>query len=409
MEMARAAVFISSRIILAFLSMFVNVLYGYVNDDNNITEIISINESQYCFVNQNTIRVSDNFTTELLDVINKTEHVVVSTTINSTVIFIAPSNGAMCGSERNFVPEGLFMILRMILVTTILVAVANISLHLMFKKLRTMAGVLVIILCGIVIVAVSISLIYNIINDGSENPTACKVLTSILSYFTLLYQAIKLVILFQFADLMYKSYKLQSQDTTDKRRLLIKFVIFVLVSSILCFLSAILIDLAVTDSKKDSLCLTRQFDFDNLSVFRIVFNVQIVLFIIAQIIVFLIGFTLYYVVNKSCCKTISTSFRIAIALVTTIGVGTILFIILNGIEVSTYYTFLAVGGGTLLEQVFLFILFASSSKVCNDVRKIFIKKKKSSVKTFTIQPREPMEERHLGVIYKELHMPLVDV
>ena len=69
--MVRVGFFMSRLIVLAaILSTFVNVLFGMVNghnidDDNNITEIISINESQYCFVDQNTIRISDNFTTEL--------------------------------------------------------------------------------------------------------------------------------------------------------------------------------------------------------------------------------------------------------------------------------------------------------------------------------------------------------
>ena len=62
---------------------------------------ISLNKFQYCFVNQTTIRVSDNFTSELQDIVNKTEHVILSTTINSMVIFNAPSNGSRCSSDAN--------------------------------------------------------------------------------------------------------------------------------------------------------------------------------------------------------------------------------------------------------------------------------------------------------------------
>ena len=80
---------------LVFLSVFVN---GAVMNNGNL-EVIALNESQYCFVNQNTIRVSDNFTSELQDIVNKVEHVIISTTINSTVIFIAPSNGAKCNGK----------------------------------------------------------------------------------------------------------------------------------------------------------------------------------------------------------------------------------------------------------------------------------------------------------------------
>ena len=52
-----------------------NFLLNVIDDDS--VEIILLNESQYCFVNQNTIRVSNNFTSELQDIVNKTEHVII--------------------------------------------------------------------------------------------------------------------------------------------------------------------------------------------------------------------------------------------------------------------------------------------------------------------------------------------
>ena len=51
-------------------------------------------------VNHGTIKVSDNFTSELQNIVNNTENVIISTTINSTVIFIAPPNGTRCSSEQ---------------------------------------------------------------------------------------------------------------------------------------------------------------------------------------------------------------------------------------------------------------------------------------------------------------------
>ena len=403
-------ILISRLSVLVFLSVFVN---GAVMNDGNL-EVIALNESQYCFVNQNTIRINDNFTSELQDIVNKTEHVIISTTINSTVIFIAPSNGAKCnGKKIDSISKGLFIILMVIYVATILVATINIILHLVFKELRTMAGVLVMMLCSIVImttVVLIISLTYGFIKDGSENSTACVVSASMLYYLILVYQANKVVIQFQFAYLMYKSYQLQSQDTIDKRRLMINFVIFALVSSILCFLSAILIDLAVTGkfySKRDSLCFGRQFDLDAVSVFRVVSLAESALFVVLEIIVFSIGLTLYFLVSKSCCKTISTNFRIAIALATTIGVSIILLTILYAIEVSANNTIPAVSSGTLIEQVFLFILFASSSKVRNGVRKMSLSKKRSS--TSIIRSRKSTKEQNNGGVYKELRIPLVAV
>ena len=398
----------SRLIVLALLSMFVNGTA--INDDN--VQIISLNESQYCFVNQNTIRVSDNFTSELQDIINKTEHVIISTTINSTVIFIAPSNGSRCHSsdeDDNGISKGLYAILMVIYLITVLIAIANITLHVVFKELRTMAGVLVMAMCSVMIMVMIVSIIfltYSFINDGIENPTACVVLHSILFYLILLYQASKLIIQFQFAYFMYKSYKLQSQDSIDKRRMMIKFVIFSLMLSMLCFLSAVLIDLAVTGqfySNRDLLCFGRQFvDLENVSVFRVVSIAELALFVIIEIIVFSIGLILYFLVNKSCCKTISTNFRITIALASTIGVAIILLTILNVTETSNEDTIPVVSSGILIEQLSLFLLFVSSSRVRKGLRKIYTKSS-----TSPIQSRESTEEHHVGGVIKELCTPLV--
>jgi len=370
---------------------------GNVDTDNE--EIISLNESQYCFVNQNTIRVSDNFTSELQDIINKTEHVIICTTINSTVIFIAPSNGTRCSSERNFVTKRLFISLMVILVIIFLVAAANITLHLIFKELRTITGVLVMIMCGIMIVITIISSLYLtygfINNDRNSNPTACAVLTSMLFYAILVYQATKLVILFQFVYLMYKSYRLQSQDTIDKRCWLIKSVIFVLVLSIVCFLSAVLIDLAVNGtfySNNGSLCIVQNFNLGEAPVFRVASIAEFALIFIVQIIVFIIGFTLYIRVNKSCCKTISTNFRIAIALATTIGLSVILLIILHRTRVSADNSLPAVGGSTMIEQILLFTLFISLRKVRNGLKMMLVSRKRDSV--FAIRSSNCMEEHN---------------
>ena len=399
---------VSLLIALAFLSMFVN---GTVTDDN--VEVISLNESQYCIVNKNTIRVSDNFTTELQDIINKTEHVIISTTINSTVIFIAPSNGSRCHSsdeDNNGISNGLFIILMVIYLITVLIAFANITLHVVFKELRTMAGVLAMAMCSVMIMVMIVSIIfltYSFINDGIEDPTACVVLTSTLFYLILMYQASKLIIQFQFAYFMYKSYKLQPQDTIDKRCMMMKFVIFGLTLSMLCLLSAIVIDLAVTGqfySKRNSLCFGRQFDLDNISVFRVVSIAEFALFVIIEIIVFSIGLILYFLVNKSCCKTLSTNFRITIALASTIGVAIILLIILNATETSNEDTLPVVSSGILMEQLLLFLLFVSSSRVRKGLRKIFVDTKSS---TSPIQSKESTEEHHVGGVIKELCTPLV--
>jgi len=136
---------------------------------------------------------------------------------------------------------------------------------------------------------------------------------------------------------------------------------------------------------------------------------EFTLFIMLEIIIFSVGLILYSLLSKSCCKTVSTNFRIAIALATTIAVSIILLTILYAAEVSANDTIPAVSGGTLIEQVFLFILFALLSKVHNGVRKLFLHKR-SSRSTSVLRKSTRKSAKHIsGEVYKELHMPLVDV
>ena len=188
---------------------------------------------------------------------------------------------------------------------------------------------------------------------------------------------------------------------------MIKFVIFALTLPMLCFLSAIIIDLIFTGkiySNRDSLCIGRQFDLDDVSVVRVVTIAELALFVIIQLLEFLIRLTLYVLVNKSCCKTISTNFRIVVALAATVGVSFILLTILRGTEVSTNDSLPAISGGALIEQLFLFLLFVSSSKVRNSLKKMFVYKKRSST-----SPIQSIEEHCVEEVYKELHIPLVSV
>ena len=61
------------------------------------------------------------------------------------MIFIAPSNGSRCEEDLDGISKGLFTILMVISVITSLVAIATITLHLVFKELFTMMGALIMI------------------------------------------------------------------------------------------------------------------------------------------------------------------------------------------------------------------------------------------------------------------------
>ena len=354
-------------LLLVISVVCVNSLPSVIDDDS--VDIISLNESEYCFVNQTTIRVSDNFTSELQDIVNKTEHVIISTTINSTVIFIAPSNGSRCSSDDDDdVPTTIFIIQMIIYSVTLLVAGVNITPYLLIKELRTVPGLLIILMCSIVTVVTVVAAV-NIIYDytiDNESTVVCIAFVNVIFYLLFVYQSTKLVILFHFAYLMYKSYKLMPQGTANKLAVMIKYTILVLVTSTLSFLIAIIVDLAVDGAvynERRSFCINTEIAIEDTPVFSLAATAELAMFIVLEFIVFFIGLTLYFLVTKSCCGVISTNLRVAITLAATIGINIIILVVLNGVSIPSNLYILSITCGTALEQVILLVLFLSSRNV----------------------------------------------
>ena len=359
-------------LLVSFIVQVIGIPLPSVTDvmmDDDSVEIISLNESQYCFVNQNTIRVSDDFTSELQDIVNKTEHVIISTTINSTAIFIAPSNGSRCHSEEddNTVTTPVFLIQMIIYSVTILSTVFNISLHLLIKELHTIPGLLIITMCSVVIVITAVGLgdlVYAYSVD-EENALVCVLFVYIIFFLLCAYQSIKLSILFHFAYLMYKSYKLIPQETVYKL-CVIKYIIFVLITSTLCLLVAMGIDLAVSGTVSNgqrSFCVNSDIPVEDAPVFSLAATAELAVFVILEITVFSIGLSLYFLVNKSCCAMKSTNLRVAVTLSATIGINIIILVILYVVGVQSNVIILSVTSGTAVEQIILLTLFLSSRNV----------------------------------------------
>jgi len=339
-----------------------------MTDDDSV-EVISLNESQYCFVNQNTIRVSDDFTSELQEIVNRTERVIISTTTNSTVIFIAPSNGTRCSSEDNDAFATLIFIVQIIVYSvTIMLALVNIILHFAIKELRTIPGLLIITMCSVVIAATVVaagSLIYAY-SIENENTLACVLIVNVVFYLLFVYQSIKLGILFHFAYLMYKSYKLRPQETANKARVFIKYIIFVMVISTLCLLVAILVDLPISGtvySNRRSFCMNTEVAIEDTPIFSIAATGELAVIVILEIIVFSIGLSLYFLVNKSCCSMKSINFRVAVTLASTIGIGVTILLVLNVVRLPSNVFILSITSGTVVEQGILLTLFLTSKKV----------------------------------------------
>ena len=333
--------------------------------NNDTVEMILLNTSQYCFVDDNTIRVDLN-TTTLLSIIDSSEDVIMAKAIgNDSVIFIAPLNGSRCmdDNEDGQLSTTLYIIQMIIYSITILVAIANITLHLVIKDLRTISGVLVIILCISVIIATFIAMGNLSIIYTNNISIACAILINSLHQLSFVYQATKLSILYQFAYVMHQSYKLKYKKEKDIKKSVLRYIIFIIGSSIACFLLALAIDIGVNGRIYSDMKRYCRIEFDYTFLYMTVVYGEFVVFIILQCITFSVGLTLYFLVSKKCSVMKSTNFRVIMVLVAIVGINIILLLILIVAKVSFTILIPVVTSGSLAEQLILLIVYLSSKKV----------------------------------------------
>ena len=333
--------------------------------NNDTVEIMSVNTSQYCFVDDNTIRVDLN-TTTLLSIIDSSEDVIMAKAVgNDSVIFTAPLNGSRCmdDNEDGQLSTTLYIIQMIIYSITILVAIANITLHLVVKDLRTISGLLMIILCisltGTTTMAMgSFTVIY-----ANSISVVCAILYNLLHVLAIVNEATKLSILYQFTYVMYHSYKLKRKQEDNIKKSVLKYIIFIIGSSIACFLLALAIDIGVNGRIYSGMERYCRIEYDYTFLYVTVVFGEFGVFIILQFITFAVGLTLYFLVSKTCYAMESTNFRVTMVLVATIGVHITLLIILIIAEVPYSILIPVVTSGSLIEQLILLIVFLSSKKV----------------------------------------------
>ena len=343
---------------------------------DNESMVVTLDKSQYCFVNVDTIKVStnnnnnNNMTTGYI--IDATEEMIIATNVNNTIIMTAPANGSWCSDdklEETYFTIELYIIQMIILVCITLAAISNIGLHLLYKELRTVLGILIMTLCGSVTVAAVILIgktTYRIIYGANESIVLCVLSLYVLIVLLFLYQATKLTILYHFFNLMYQNYKMRPAEPDVVKCSLVKYVSFIIASSILCALSMALIDFAVNgevyDAKERWYCIFEATEFGG--VHHKIFHGEMAVFILLEIILSTSGFFFYAIVSKKCCQKKSMNVKVAIALITIVGINIIMNTILGIFYCPMNVILPAVTSGTLLEQVILLMLFSSSSKVC---------------------------------------------
>ena len=348
-------------------------LYDY-NDS------VMIPLGSYCFVNECTIRIEE--LNVLLNVINNTGDWIIAT--NATHLFTTFVNDSSntCSSADTDHGTNLYQldtelyVIRMIAFCAgIIAGVANTITHVMFKELRTVSGILIIFQCASVSIIFLLGTLrtpfyYRHINTPA---VVCAIFFDYLNVVcTNIYVVTRATILAHFSYVMYRTYRLLGK-CENERSLLYKYITFIVGASTINSIIIIAVDVALNDKAfetGDGQCVyffdTLDKEGTQLTKSNVVYFVILIIWLLIHVALVIIGLVLYILATKQCCGcTTSTSrdFRVFIVLMTIVELNTIILIMGLSIRISTL-----IGDSIMItvaasEQVALFVLFASSSKV----------------------------------------------
>ena len=312
----------------------------------------------------------------LLNVVNNTDGWLLAT--NATNLFTTFINGNMhsCTDDNkinSYQPiNGTLYVIRMIILSAgIIAAVANISIHLLYKELRTVSGILIIILCvsmgiGLAIQAIRTTTVlynYQIITQVE----VCASFIYLLVVDLVTYEATKTAILAHFVYAMYRTYKLLTGQE-NKRSLLCRYITFIIVASTITSSIIIIVDLIVNErafTTKEQKCSTFLRQNAPLLLSNVFFVVNLLIWLLTQMILVIIGAVLYILTTRQCCtaSTSSRDFRVSIILTVTVDSCMLVFVVLLATHVPPVIAFSVVPAAAAIEQVALIALFITSSKV----------------------------------------------
>jgi len=329
---------------------------------NNVTEVELLNQLEYCIVNDSAIRKK--IGVEFLIIINDTEGWLVVT--NGSDLFIFPSNGSDCENVAYNPDIVLYAVQTSIHAIVFLVATCIIILHLHFKQLQTVFGIMTLLFCFFLNVNNLVTFVHNryqFTHKVNDSGTVCAVLfymRGILNYFV---QFTRLTILFQFAYLMYNTYRLKSDRFSADNKLILKYITFITSITMVYSVMTVLYDLTGTRTAfntENGYCAT---EFDSNIGSTILVVTQLASVSVMQIVVFVIGMALYFSVNKRCCEFRSTDTRACLTLGSTSGLDTLLFLVVQLTGSGSDIAFLSSSIGTGIQMPILLIIFLTSKKV----------------------------------------------
>ena len=353
-------------------------------DDDKIyyyNDSVMLPLESYCFVNEHTIRIKES--NVLLNVINNTgDWIIATNTTNMFTAFINSSNiNNNCSTDNEATSyqfdTALYIIQVIVCIIGIIIAVANISMHFIFKELQTVSGILIIIFCicsciGYLIAVTHITIYSYHINIPARYCTLFINYISVSNAIT--YEVTRTTILIHLAYTMYRSYKALGGEE-NKRTLLCKYITFIIVASLVSNAIVITVDATTNRNAFDTTAERCLYLFDNFEskerILSVVSHVAIFLiWLLMQVILVTIIFVLYILTTRQCCATSSTSrdLRVSLVLMATADLSLIFFVALLLSHTSMHIVALVPLSIAAIEQFILFALFASSSKVVHCCR-----------------------------------------
>jgi len=341
------------------LILFSEVTYCMASIDDvtfNNSYVVQLNSSQYCFVNESSIRINGSD----VYIINNTGDWIIAD--NKIYLFLDFANATNCMSRTS---NNVYTIEMLIYSFGILVAAAVITLHLLVKELQTLSGVLIVALCIFIISNHSIRLV-RIALTNQRNGNVCAITYYIGLTFYFAYDATRLSLLMQFAFLMYHSFK-ASAISQNKKLTLCKYSIFIVLLSVICSASVILVDVLISRAAYRIIhgkC-TNTIDTSNTSVILLTLELSILNFL--KISFMIVGMVLYYLTTRRCCTIPSRDVKLSITLNCAIGINSFVVVLVHVFKGSQDLIFTISSSTVVIELVLLFIIFFTSSKVLTHI------------------------------------------
>ena len=335
-----------------------NVIYSVHSSE--VMQVKLLSQSEYCVFNDSFIIKKVDGT--LLDIINDTGDWLLST--DGTTLFMCPTNGSYC-EDDDYKPDiVLYAVQTSIYCINFVFASCTIALHLCFKDLRTVFGVLITMFCFFLNVYYLITFVYNRFQftHTMDTSAVCATFVYLRGILTFLHHSIKFTILFHFTYLMYNSYRAKSGGPRLDKALMCKYVVFICSLTILYTLVVLPYDIAVARNAfktEGGYCAVSFID----GTAFLIYISQLTLLSVVELITFGIGIMFYFLVSKHCCEFKTSDIRVSIILISTAGINRISFLLCLVLSSSTGYALLASSVITMLEQFILFVIFLTSKKV----------------------------------------------